>query len=55
MREYELTKQAIQKLKNLSKNDPKLATQLASSIFNLRKDLIKGESLTGFTLYKKSE
>ena len=53
MREYELTKQAIKKLKNLSKNDPKIATQIASSILNLRKDLIKGESLTGFTLYKK--
>ena len=53
MREYELSKQAIKKLKNLSKNDPKLATQVAYNILNLRKDLIKGESLTGFTLYKK--
>ena len=53
MREYKLTKQAIKKLKSLSKNDPKLAIQITSSILNLRKDLIKGESLTGFTLYKK--
>ena len=53
MREYKLTKQAIKKLKSLSKNDPKLAIQITSSILNLRKYLIKGESLTGFTLYKK--
>jgi len=53
MREYELTKQAIKKLKNISKNNPKLGTQIAFSILNLRKDLIKGESLTGFTQYKK--
>ena len=53
MREYKLTKQALKKLKKLAKSDPKIATQIANHIKELRQDLIAGESLTGYTQFKK--
>lgn len=53
MREYKLTKQAFKKLKGLAKNDPKIAKKLKEIIENLRGDLISGESLQGYSQFKK--
>lgn len=53
MREYRLTKQAAKKLKKLASSDPKLATQIADHIIDLRQDLIMGEPLSVYTAFKK--
>lgn len=53
MREYKLTKQAAKKLKKLATSNPKLATQIADHIFDLRKDVIVGEPLSVYTTFKK--
>jgi mRNA-degrading endonuclease RelE of RelBE toxin-antitoxin system len=53
MRAYRLTKQAFKTLTALAKNDPKTAKKLKEVIENLRKDLIAGESLQGYSKFKK--
>lgn len=53
MRDYKLTKQAFKKLKVLAKNDPKTARKLKEIIMQLREDLISGESLQGYSQFKK--
>lgn len=53
MRDYKLTKQAFKTLTALAKNDPKTAKKLKDVIECLRKDLISGESLQGYSQFKK--
>jgi mRNA-degrading endonuclease RelE of RelBE toxin-antitoxin system len=53
MREYKLTKQAAKKLKKLAVSNPKLATQIADHVVDLRQDLIVGEPLSVYTTFKK--
>lgn len=53
MKDYKLTKQAVKKLKKLSKSNPKLATQIADHIIDLRKSIIIGEVLTNYTQFNK--
>ena len=53
MKDYKLTKQAFKQLKSLSKNDIKTAKKLKEVIMLLREDLITGESLQGYSKFKK--
>lgn len=53
MRDYKFTKQAFKKLTELSKNAPKIASNIKEIITNLRLDLIEGESLMGYAEFKK--
>jgi mRNA-degrading endonuclease RelE of RelBE toxin-antitoxin system len=53
MRVYRLTKQAFKTLTALAKNDPKTAKKLKEVIEDLRNDLIGGESLQGYSKFKK--
>jgi mRNA-degrading endonuclease RelE of RelBE toxin-antitoxin system len=53
MRAYKLTKQAFKTLTALAKNDPKTAKKLKEIIEKLRQDLISGESLQGYSQFKK--
>ena len=53
MRDYKFTKQAFKTLTDLSKNAPKIASNIKEIITNLRLDLIEGESLTGYAEFKK--
>ena len=53
MRDYKLTKQAFKRLKLLAKNDIKTAKKLKEVILQLREDLINGESLQGYSKFKK--
>ena len=53
MRTYKLTKQAFKGLTALAKNDPKTAKKLKEVIEKLRQDLISGESLQGYSQFKK--
>ncbi len=53
MREYKLTNQAFKKLKLLAKNDIKTAKKLKEVIEKLRSDLLSGESLQGYSKFKK--
>jgi mRNA-degrading endonuclease RelE of RelBE toxin-antitoxin system len=53
MRAYRLTKQAFKTLTALAKNDPKTAKKLKEVIEDLRNDLIGGESLQGYSKFKK--
>lgn len=53
MRDYKLTKQAFKRLKVLAKNDIKTAKKLKEVILQLREDLINGESLQGYSKFKK--
>ena len=53
MRDYKLTNQAFKTLKFLSKNDIKTAKRLKDIIEKLRNDLIAGESLQGYSKFKK--
>lgn len=53
MREYRLTKQAFKKLKWLAKNDSKTAKKIKGIIEKLKEDLISGESLQGYSHFKK--
>lgn len=53
MRDYQLTKQAFKQLKKLAKNDPHIAKKLKTVIMQLRQDLISGESLQGYSQFKK--
>ncbi|MGZ5012251.1 MAG: hypothetical protein ACXV74_14955 [Methylobacter sp.] len=54
MRAYRLTKQAFKTLTALAKNDPKTAKKLKEVIEDLRNDLIGGESLQGYSKFKKN-
>lgn len=53
MRAYKLTKQAFKALSLLAKNDPKIAKKLKILIEGLRNDAISGESLQGYSQFKK--
>ena len=53
MRDYKLTKQAFKQLKLLAKNDRKTAEKLKEVILQLREDLTSGESLQGYSQFKK--
>ena len=53
MKTIKLTKQALKALKKLSKNDIKTAKRLKSIIEKLRSNSITGESLQGYSQYKK--
>ena len=53
MRDYKLTNQAFKTLKLLSKNDIKTAIRLKQIIEKLRSDSIAGESLQGYSKFKK--
>jgi addiction module RelE/StbE family toxin len=53
MRDYKLTKQAFKKLKLLAKNDRKTAQKLKVVIEKLRDDQVSGESLQGYSQFKK--
>ena len=53
MRDYKLTKQAFKKLKDLAKNDIKTAKRIKIIIQKLREDLMTGESLQGYSKFKK--
>lgn len=53
MKDYKFTKQAFKTLTDLSKNAPKIASNIKEIITNLRLDLIEGESLTGYAEFKK--
>jgi mRNA-degrading endonuclease RelE of RelBE toxin-antitoxin system len=53
MRDYKFTKQAFNTLTKLSKNAPKIASNIKKMITDLRQDLIEGESLTGYAEFKK--
>jgi addiction module RelE/StbE family toxin len=53
MRAYTLTKQAFKTLTALAKNDLKTAKKLKKVIEKLRQDLISGESLQGYSQFKK--
>lgn len=53
MRDYKLTRQALKQLKLLAKNEIKTAKKLKEAIIQLRKDLISGESLQGYSQFKK--
>ena len=53
MRDYKLTKQAFKTLKLLSKNDLKTAKRIKELINKLREDSISGESLQGYSQFKK--
>jgi len=53
MRDYKLTKQAFKQLKLLAKNDRKTAEKLKGVILQLREDLTSGESLQGYSQFKK--
>jgi len=53
MRDYRLTKQAFKTLKLLAKNDLKTAKRLKDIIEKLRLDSVEGESLQGYSQFKK--
>ncbi|MBL6986497.1 MAG: hypothetical protein ISR72_05545 [Methylobacter sp.] len=53
MRNYKLTKQALKQLTLLAKNEIKTAKKIKAVIMKLREDLISGESLQGYTQFKK--
>ena len=53
MRDYKLTRQALKQLKLLAKNEIKTAKKLKDVIIQLREDLISGESLQGYSKFKK--
>lgn len=53
MKAYKLTKQAFKTLKSLSKNDIKTAKKLKTIIEKLRSHSIAGESLQGYSKFKK--
>ena len=53
MLDYKLTKQAFTKLTELSLDNPKIAKNIKEVIVNLRSELISGESLTGYSKFKK--
>jgi len=53
MKTIKLTKQALKALKLLSKNDIKTAKRLKSIIEKLRCNSIAGESLQGYSRFKK--
>lgn len=53
MREYKLTKQAFKALSTLAKNDPKTAKRIKETIVKLTQDSISGESLQGYSQFKK--
>ena len=53
MKTIKLTKQALKALKKLSKNDIKTAKRLKSIIEKLRSNSITGESLQGYSQFKK--
>ncbi|NOQ17112.1 MAG: hypothetical protein GQ581_08625 [Methyloprofundus sp.] len=53
MRDYKLTRQAFKQLKLLVKNDRKTAEKLKNTIIQLRKGLITGDSLQGYSQFKK--
>ncbi len=53
MRSYRFTKQAFKALKLLSKNDSKRAKKLKDIIQRLRSSSIEGESLQGYSQFKK--
>jgi len=53
MKDYKLTKQAFKQLKLLAKNNRKVAERLKVVIMQLREDLISGESLQGYSQFKK--
>lgn len=53
MKAYKLTKQAFKALKSLSKNDIKTAKKIKTIIEKLRSNSIAGESLQGYSKFKK--
>lgn len=53
MLDYKLTKQAFKKLSQLAKDDPKVAKNIKEIILQLRCSSISGESLTGYSEFKK--
>jgi addiction module RelE/StbE family toxin len=50
---YKLTKQSFKKLKLIANSDPKLAKQIKTIINKLREDTVSGETLKGFSDFKK--
>lgn len=53
MKDYKLTKQAFKKLKKLSTSNIQTAKQIKNAINKLRQDLIVGETLQGFSNFRK--
>lgn len=53
MMEYKLTNQAFNKLKLLAKNDTNIAKRIKEVIVKLRDYIICGESLQGYSKFKK--
>ena len=53
MKTIKLTKQALKALKKLSNNDIKTAKRLKNIIEKLRSNSIAGESLQGYSQFKK--
>ena len=53
MRDFKLTKQALKKLSFLAKNDNKTAKKIKEVISKLREDTLEGESLQGYSQFKK--
>ena len=53
MRDFKLTKQAFKKLKKLSTSNIQAARQIKITINKLRQDIVVGETLQGFSSFKK--
>jgi len=54
MLEYQFTKQAFKKLKQISKADKTTANRIKKIILNLAEDPTLGESLQGYSEFKKN-